>query len=149
MEIIKLEYKELKKNYTEVKDFLQERTAESIRLDSKIAEDLGHWGDDNYFLLVEFIEKYKLNFDEFDYSLHFESEGELFNSLTALFTVICLPFLLLALFLKWIFPTLKTPFDETLKPRKNEREDLTFGDLIVSKLKGEFCLRSEIKIEIV
>ncbi len=29
------------------------------------------------------------------------------------------------------------------------KKDLTFGDLILSKLNGEFCLRDECKIELV
>ena len=146
---MKVQFKELRKTYKEIKDYLENASGENVNgLNTKIAEDLGLWGDDNYYLLEEFVKKHNLNFDKFDYSKHFESEGELFNGSNALIGFLTLPFLIIARIIKWFFPKVKTPFDSSFLPLKNERADLTFGDLIVSKLKGEFCLRKETLIEI-
>ncbi|WP_437400094.1 hypothetical protein [Flagellimonas lutimaris] len=147
---MKVEFKELRKVYKEVKDFLENASGKNINgLNTKIAEDLGLWGDDNYFLLEEFVEKHNLNFKKFDYGKHFESEGELFNSSNALIWLLTLPYLISARIIKWIFPNVKISFDSSSSflPKKNERADLTFGDLIVCKLKGEFCLRKNTLIE--
>ena len=146
---MKVKFNELRKVYKEVKDFLENASGENVNgLNTKIAEDLGLWGDDNYFLLEEFVTKNNLNFDKFDYSEHFESEGELFNASNALIGLLTLPFLIVTRIIKWIFPKIKTPFDNSSLPMKNERTDLTFGDLIVCKLKGEFSLRKNTLIEI-
>ena len=146
---MKVQFRELRKTYREIKDYLENASGENVNgLNTKIAEDLGLWGDDNYYLLEEFVKKHNLNFDKFDYSKHFESEGELFNGSNALIGLLTLPFLIIARIIKWFFPKVKTPFDSSFLPLKNERADLTFGDLIVSKLKGEFCLRKETLIEI-
>jgi len=146
---MKVEFKELRRVHKEIKDFLENASGENVKgLNTKIAEDLGLWGDDNYFLLDEFITKHNLNFDKFDYSKYFESEGELFNGSNALIGLLTLPFLIIARIIKWVVPKVKTPFDSSFLPLKNERADLTFGDLIVCKLKGEFYLRKETLIEI-
>jgi hypothetical protein len=146
---LKVEFKELRKVHKEIKDFLENASGENVNgLNTKIAEDLGLWGDDNYFLLEEFVEKHNLNFDKFDYSKYFESEGELFNGSNALIGLLTLPFLIIARIIKWIFPKVETPFDSSFLPMKNVRIDLTFGDLIVCKLKGEFCLRKNTLIKI-
>ena len=146
---MKIEFKELRKTYKEIKDFLENASGENINgLNTKIAKDLGLWGDDNYFLLEEFVEKHNLNFDKFDYNKYFESEGELFNGSNALIGLITLPFMIITRIVKWISPKVKTSFDSSFLPMKNERIDLTFGDLIVCQLKGEFCLRKNTLIEI-
>ncbi|WP_204346633.1 hypothetical protein [Psychroserpens algicola] len=146
---MKVEFNQLRKVYKEVKDFLENASGDNVNgLNTKIAEDLGLWGGDNYFLLEEFVTKNNLNFDKFDYSQHFESEGVLFNGSNALIGLLTLPFLIVTRIIKWIFPKINTPFDNSFLPKKNEKIDLTFGDLIVCKLKGEFCLRKNTLIEI-
>nr|WP_299383100.1 hypothetical protein [Allomuricauda sp.] len=146
---MKVEFKELRKVHKEIKDFLENASGVNVKgLNTKIAEDLGLWGDDNYYLLDEFVTKHNLNFDKFDYSKHFESEGELFNGNEVLIGLLTLPFWIIARIIKWIFPKVRTPFESSFLPMKNERADLTFGDLIVCQLKGEFCLRKNTMIEI-
>ena len=146
---MKINYRDIKDSYLEIKFFLEDASREKVtNLNIKIAEDLGLWGDDNYDLLVEFIDKYKVDFKSFDYIKHFESEGELFNSTGVLIALICLPFQIIAWILKRFFPNIKTNLDTPLIPKENQRKDLTFGDLIASKLKGEFCLRKNVKIEL-
>ncbi|GAA3556300.1 DUF1493 family protein [Snuella lapsa] len=146
---MKVQFKELRRTYIEIKDYLENASGENVNgLNTKIAEDLGLWGDDNYFLLEEFVKKHNLNFEKFDYSEYFESEVELFNGSDALIGLLTLPFWIVARIIKWIFPKVKTPFENSFLPTKNERTDLTFGDLIICKLKGEFCLRKNTLVEI-
>ena len=146
---MKISYKDIKDSYLEVKFFLEDASRVKVTsLNTKIAEDLSLWGDDNYELLVEFKDKYKVEFKDFDYSEHFESEGELFNSTRALIALVSMPFEIILWILKLFFPNIKINFSTPFIPKINERKDLTFGDLITSKLKGEFCLRKKFKIEL-
>lgn len=143
---MKFKFKELRETHKEIKHFLENASRENVNgLNTKIAEDLGLWGDDNYELLVDFIDKYKL---DFKYDEHFESEGELFNSGKSFLWLISLPFKLIAWFVKLVFPKVETDLNGSFIPKTNKRADLTFGDLIVCKLKGQFCLRKNTLIEI-
>ena len=66
---MKFKYTEIKDAYLEVKKFLEHASGEKINsLNTKIVDDLKLWGDDNYFLLIEFVEKYNLNFEKFEYN---------------------------------------------------------------------------------
>ncbi|AXT49451.1 hypothetical protein D1818_00935 [Aquimarina sp. BL5] len=140
---MKFKYTELKETYLEVKKFLEHASGEKINsLNTKIVEDLKLWGDDNYFLLIEFIEKYDLNFEKFEYDKHFDSEGELVGFKTFILGVFKLPVLIINnLLIKHISIKTYKKIDNTLYDRTNCKKDLTFGDLILSKLNGEFTLR--------
>ena len=146
---MKVQFKELRKTYIEIKVYLENASGENVNgLNTKIAEDLGLWGDDNYYLLEVFVKKYNLDFNKFDYSKYFESEGELFKGRNALIGLLTLPFLIIARIINWISPNVRIPFDSSFLLMKSKRSDLTFGDLIVCKLKGEFCLRKGTSVEI-
>lgn len=130
---MKLEFSNIKESYLEIKTFLENASGQKINgLNTRIAEDLGLFGDDNYFLLTEFAEKYDVDFESFEYDKHFESEGELFNSFRVFISILSLPFFLIAKIMKFIFPKI----------------NIDLSNLVVSKLKGEFCLRKNIQIEI-
>ncbi len=117
-------------------------------LNDKIAEDLGLWGDENDFLLTEMVEKYNLDHSTFDYSKHFEDEGELFPPLKQLL----LPVLLVA-WLGWLLIERAFP-GQYHRPwfleekTENPRLDLTVGDLIAWRLAGHFCLRADADIRV-
>jgi hypothetical protein len=147
---MKFKYTEIKDAYLDVKKFLEQASDEKIyNLNTKIVEDLKFWGDNNYFLLIEFIEKYNLNFDKFEYEKHFDSEGDFIGFKNLLLGFLKLPVLILnSLIIKYFSPTLCNRIDDFLFDRTNEKKDLTFGDLISSKLKGEFCLRDECRIQL-
>lgn len=146
---MKFKFGELRSTYEEVKKLLEKTSLEKVNgLDTRIAEDLSLWGDDNYYFLIDFVDKYNLNFDGFNYDKHFESEAELFNATTGLLTLIYLPFAIINGLIKLVYPNSKTAFDNLFEPLTSDRDDLTFGDLIASKLKGEFCLRKDLVIEI-
>lgn len=147
---MKFKYTELKEAYLEVEKFLKHASGhKTINLNTKIVDDLKLWGDDNYFMLVEFTEKYNLNFDEFEYDKHFDSEGEFVGFKTLILGLLKLPILIInSLLIKYFSPKIYNKIENILYDRTNDKKDLTFGDLILSKLNGEFCLRDECKIEL-
>jgi hypothetical protein len=146
---MKIEFRNIKESYLEIKTFLENASGEKINgLNTRIAEDLGLFGDDNYFLLTEFAEKYNLDFNSFEYDKYFENEGELFHPGRFLIGIILLPFFIVTKIINWIFPKVKIDLSKLILPKIRETSDLTFGDLIVSKLNGEFCLRKNTLIEI-
>ena len=146
---MKLEFRDIKDTYLEIKTFLENTSGEKINgLNTRIAEDLGLFGDDNYYLLTEFSEKYNVNFENFEYDKHFVSEGELFHPMKTLVEIITLPFFLIAKIIRLFFPKIRIDLSNLIVAKIRETSDLTFGDLIVSKLKGEFCLRKNTLIEV-
>ncbi|WP_299261426.1 hypothetical protein [uncultured Aquimarina sp.] len=147
---MKFKYTEIKDAYLEVKKFLEHASGEKINsLNTKIVDDLKLWGDDNYFLLIEFVEKYNLNFEKFEYDKHFDSEGEFIGFKNLILGLLKLPLLIInSLIIKYISFNTYYRIDNMLYDRTNEKKDLTFADLILSKLNGEFCLRNECKIEL-
>jgi len=147
---MKFKYTEIKEAYLEVKKFLEYASGEKkISLNTKIVDDLKLWGDDNYFLLIEFIEKYDLNFDKFEYDKYFDSEGEFVGFKTLITGLLKLPIAIVnGLIIKYISEKTYKRIDNLLYDRTNEKKDLTFADLILSKLNGEFCLRENCKIEL-
>lgn len=69
-----MDFSTLRKSYNEVKQFLERTTNEKVEnVDVLIEKDLFLSGLDNESLLIEFIEKYDIDFSKFDYSKHFLS----------------------------------------------------------------------------
>lgn len=137
-------FSELRKAYAEVKSFIEEETWDKVKsLSTTIDGDLGCSGDDNYELLVKFTDKYNLNHEGFDYSAHFLSEGELFNS-TAFFLSLLLSPLYIIKMISFGKINLLPP------PGYWDREtsDLTFGDMLAWYLTKEFKHRSELNIKL-
>ncbi len=151
--IIKISFKNLKQNYLEVQQFLEEKSGEkNICNKSKIANDLSFWGDDNCNLLEDFITKYTVDFSKFNYDEHFKSEGELFGSGAVLLKILLFPlyvfkfilFLSLKPFSKEYSNTIDN-FNFFIEKNQSKGKDLTMGDLITSKIQGEFLLRENVK----
>jgi hypothetical protein len=135
-------YKEIKESYLEIKAFLESWTNEKIILSTRIEEDLNFQGADNIFLLEEFIEKYNLDFTDFDYDKHFMSEV---LTLKQLFLIPLFPFFIIIQLLAYYFPNLESL---SMIYFQKPKADLTFGDLVASKLKGEFCLKTDANIQL-
>ena len=71
-EVKYVSYSELKNAYNYVTSFLEEKRGKKITsLQTTISGDLGFDGDDNYFLLEDFILKNNLNHDSFTYKEYF------------------------------------------------------------------------------
>ena len=151
--IIKISFKDLKQNYIELQQFLEDKSGEkNIYNKSKVANDLSLWGDDNYDMLENYITKYTIDFSGFKYDEHFESEGELFSSVSVLFTILLIPLYFIKIILFLIFKPFSKSHSKTIndfnffiKEHKSNKIDLTMGDLITSKIQGKFSLRENVK----
>ena len=141
-------FTELLMSYTEIKDMLEDYGCDDVKnLNTCMSEDLSLWGDDSYDFLEKFIDKYHLNHDGFYFNDYFLSEGELFNSRESLKFLIYLPFVILSYIYELFLPNKKNIF-RYFNDHPYEQKDLTFGDLIAWKLRGEFCLRRDLNIEL-
>jgi len=147
---VTFKYTEIKEAYLEVKKLLEKASGKSVNsLNTKIAKDLELWGDDNYCLLVEFVEKYNLNFERFHYDKYFYSELELFGFLNIILALVKKVILILNNFIiKYLSQKIYDKIDSIFCDITNEKRDLTFGDLLLSKLMKEFYLRDECRIEL-
>jgi hypothetical protein len=151
--IIKISFKNLKQNYLEVTQFIKDQSGkENICIKSRIANDLSLLGDDNYYMLGDFITKYNLDFSNFNYDEHFESEGELTMSLWYCLEVLFLPLYIIKGIVSCVFYFFSkklskkiNAFNFVLNKYKSNRKDLTIGDLITSKIYGKFQMRENVK----
>ncbi|MBS7565761.1 DUF1493 family protein [Mucilaginibacter sp. Bleaf8] len=81
MQYKELPFMQLRQAYTTVKRFLEDQAACDVHsLHDKVGDDLGLAGDDVEDLLVKFVEQHHLAWGNFDFSKHFDSEGEIFAS---------------------------------------------------------------------
>lgn len=136
---VEIEFSKLKLAYIAVKYFLQEESFEEIKsTKDRVSEDLGLDGDDNYFMLLKFVNKFELEFSDFIYDEHFHSEGELFGSEAAFWNIITLSIwlplktieLLTLNKLKLSMPAFFTT-NRTVK-------DLTFREMVNWYIEGKF-----------
>ena len=139
------DFKTLRKAYLEVKTFIEKEAGDEVSsIKTKIEDDLGCSGDDNYELLEKFITKYKLDPTGFDYSKHFLSEGELFDSSAAFLTLLTLPVSITI----WLIKVLtggKINFTKVRLFTNWHRQtlDMTFGDMLTWYLTGKYSLRTD------
>lgn len=150
--IIKKSFKDLKQNYIELQQFLEDKSGEkNIYNKSKVANDLNLLGDDNYDMLEDFITKYNLDFSDFKYDEHFESEGELSISIWSILSVVLLPLFITKGIVSYLLNFLSNKYSYKIdkfnfffKKYKSNKIDLTMGDLITSKIQGKFSLRENV-----
>ncbi len=148
MEVKEIEFSKLRHAYLTVKNFTESESYEKVKsLNTRIENDLGMAGDDNVEFLEKFVEKFELEYKNFNYSKHFLSEGELFNAVNALHSLLTLSV--------WI--PLKTieliTFNQLKLPRLNfnsypERDDLTFKELIIWYLEKDYMTPESVKYRI-
>ena len=149
-EIKHISFSNLRQSYKTVKDFIESETGDTVNsLDTKIADDLGLWGDDNWDFLTKFVTTYKLDTKDFDYDKHFESEGELFGTgghiLMVLSIIFLSPFKLIELlsFNKINFGL------KIFRPGREKRPlDISFRDMLTWYIEGQFKLGTQIKYEL-
>lgn len=149
MEIKEIEFSKLRHAYLTVKSFLEFETSEKINsLDSKIVDDLGLYGDDNFYLLEKFVTKFELDYKNFEYDKHFYSEIELFGSYAALINLInlsvWLPLKTVELLTLNKIQLAKPQF---YKPDK-EVSDLTFKELLIWYIEKEYNPNNGFKYKI-
>lgn len=141
--VISYNFSEIKRSYFEVIDFLSRNGIEVNSLDEKIAEDYHYWGDDNEELLYNFIEEFNLDYSDFVYEDHFESEVELFNIWTSLLTSLFIPYWFVVFTLNHLLSIEITLYSPKFV---NPRIDLTVGDIIIWKINRKFILRNQGKL---
>lgn len=151
MEVKEIEFSKLRYAYITVKAFLESESREKLKsLDTKIEYDLGLAGDDNAELLEKFIKKFELEHKNFDYSKHFLSEGELFNSTGALFTLLNLS---VWIPIKTIIELITLNKVKIEIPDFNinncpERDDLTFKEMIIWYIEKDYLSTESIKYKL-
>ena len=141
-ELKHISFSNLRQSYKTVKDFLETESGDEVKsLDTKIADDLGLWGDDNWDLLTKFVTTFKLDTRDFEYDKHFESEGELFQSGTLILTVLSIIFLA-PLKLIELLSLNKINFGlKVFKPGREKRPlDLSFRDMLIWYIEGQYKL---------
>jgi hypothetical protein len=140
-------FKELRKAYREVKAFLEQETGGNISSEkTDIEDDLQIAGDDTYELMEKFIDVYRLDASRFDFTEHFLSEGEQFNSCTALLQLIGLPIVLFNWLLKVLtFGKVDYTKAVVLPGANRKTAGLTFGDMLTWYIIGEYSLRKDVR----
>lgn len=149
-EIKYFHFSNLRQSYKTVRDFLETESGDKVEsLKTKISNDLGLWGDDNLELLEKFVKTYHLDYKDFDYSKHFESEEELFQSGAVLLTVLSI-ILLAPLKLVEFISFNKINFGlKIFKPGRERRPlDLSFRDMLTWYIEGQYKLGSQIEYRI-
>ncbi|MGL5233875.1 MAG: hypothetical protein ACRC8Z_03860 [Empedobacter falsenii] len=147
-QILYIDFATLRQSYIEVKNFLEKTTKEKVEnVDVLIEKDLGFSGDDTYFLMEKFVEKYNLDFSKFDFSEHFLEEFELMSGFQVLFNMVLLPLYFLFWLVKEFTFDLIDLNKYLIKIVKlfstNQREtlDMSFGDLLTSYINKKYTLK--------
>lgn len=149
MQTIQVEFAKLRIAYIIVKTFLDNHGHTKVTsLNNKVEADLGLYGDDNYELLEKFVATFELDHQDFEYSKHFYSEGELFGSSAVLLNLLYLPIwlplktieLLTMNKIKVNFPNFSIP--------ERQVNDLTFKDLITWYIEKKFKTSDTIRYEV-
>ena len=147
-QILHIDFATLRQSYIEIKNFLEKKSYKKVgNVNVQIEKDLFLSGLDNESLLIEFIEKYDIDFSKFDYSKHFLSEGELVNVFQVFFNMVFLPLYFLFWLIKEFTFDLINLNKYLIKIVKlfstNQREtfDMSFGDLLTSYLNKKYTLR--------
>jgi hypothetical protein len=152
METRQIEFAKLRLAYITVKSFIENEKAgyhEIKSLHTKIKADIGLSGDDNLELLKKFVEKFELDYKNFDYDKHFHSEGELFGSGAALDNLLILS-IWLPLKTIELLTFNKIQIDKPRFPVTPiiEVSDLTFKDLLTWYIEKDYKSSDEVKYEI-
>jgi hypothetical protein len=141
-----IEFAKLRHAYITVKSFLEKEAGENVgSLKTRIAEDLSLWGDDNYEMLIKFIEQFEIDYSEFEYDKHFHSEGEVADPINILLNLLSLSVWLPLKTIELLtFGSVKIKNPSFHQPER-EVSDMTFKDLLTSYIEGKFTKSENIK----
>jgi hypothetical protein len=133
-------FSELKKHYTEVKNFLEKESGcDLCSLNYKITNNLRLAGDDVEDLLVKFVKKYNLQWGDFDFSKHFYSEGELFGSGPGMYNIVVFVINAFLVLIKLVnFNCVLVNLISFYRPLNREATDLSFREILTWYIEGEF-----------
>lgn len=151
METKQIEFAKLKHAYITVKHFLELESEGYNKVNSlktKINDDIGLSGDDNLELLDKFVKKFELDYKDFNYSKHFHSDGELYDSGAALINLLTISVWLPLKTIELLtFNKVKIAKPNFYKPGRPVT-DLTLKDLLTWYIEKEFKRSSSIKYEL-
>lgn len=144
-----IDFNKLRFAYDTVKKFLESQSGDQVdSLSTRIAEDLGLTGDDNYYMLAEFTKKFELDYTGFDYDKHFYSEGELYNSTAALKNLLSLSIMIPLKTIELLtFNKVHIPKPGFYKPSRKVT-DMTFKDMLTWYIEGKYSTPDKIRYEI-
>ena len=139
MEEKTIEYAKLRHAYVTVKNFLASRSGENdISLKTRVFEDLGLYGEDNYDMLDEFVQKFELIHAGFECDEHFHFEAEIADPTIALLNLLILPVWLPMKTIE-LLSAKKIKLD---KPKflkvKREVSNMTFKEFLTWSLEGKY-----------
>ena len=148
-EIKEIEFDKLRFAYETVKNFLEDLSGDSVdSLKTKIAGDLGLTGDDNYCMLAEFVKKFELEHDGFDYDKHFFSEMELYDSIAALINLLSLSIMIPLKAIELLtLNRIHIPKPGFYMPSRKVT-DMTFKDLLTWYIEGKYTLTDSVKYQL-
>lgn len=148
-QIRQIEFSKLRFAYITIKSFLEKESYMDVEsLNSKIVGDLGMTGDDNYEFLEKFVDKFELDYKDFEYDKHFYSEGELYGSGAALKNLLILSVWLPIRTIELLtFNKIKINKPDFYQPER-QVADMTFKDLLTWYLEGKYLLAKDVKYEI-
>lgn len=148
-EIKQIEFSKLRHAYITVKSFIENESANDLEsLKTKIANDLGLTGDDNYFMIAKFIDKFELEYSDFEYDKHFYAEAELYDSSAALYNLLVvsvwLPLKTIELLTLNMIHIPKPSFYQPAR----QVLDMTFRDLLTWYIEGKYTPEGNVKYAI-
>jgi hypothetical protein len=148
-EIKQIEFSKLRHAYITVKSFIEHEAGDDLKsLKTKIEDDLGLAGDDNYDMLTKFVDKFKLAYADFEYDKHFYSEGELFGSSAALYNLLTLSIWLPLKTIEILtFNKIQIPKMSFHQPAR-QVSDMTFRDLLTWYIEGKYIHEGNVKYAI-
>lgn len=142
----KVDFKELRHTYNELKNFLEHESGGVISSSKKdIEEQLLICGDDTYELIAKFITFYELDSEGFDMSQHFLGEGELFSPSRTFLLILVLPVYVFLWLLKVLtFGYINFTGKKIIPSFCRKTQGLTFGDMITWYMIGKYIPRDEV-----
>ena len=148
-ELKQIEFNKLRFAYETVKRFLEDQSGDTVySLKTKIAEDLGMTGDDNYDMLAEFVKKFELEHQGFNYDKHFYSEMELYDSTAALINLLSLSIMIpLKAIELLMLNKIHIPKPGFYKPSRKVT-DMSFRDLLTWYIEGKYTPADSVKYQI-
>lgn len=148
-EIKQIEFSKLRHAYIAVKIFIENESGDDLgSLKTKIANDLGLTGDDNYFMLTKFIDKFELEYSDFEYDSHFYSEGELYDSSAALYNLLVVSVWLPLKTIELLtMNRIHIPKPSFYQPAR-QVSDMTFRDLLTWYIEGKYIPEGNVKYAI-
>ncbi len=99
-------------------------------------------------MLTEFVDKFQLEYSDFEYDRHFHSEAELYNSSTALYNLLVVSVWLPLKTIELLaLNRIHIPKPSFYQPAR-QVSDMTFRDLLICYIEGKYIPEGNVKYAI-